>query len=320
MDNLETISLPLDARIWLDMAPVIYDRPGRAAQVLGAEHKTRTVILNAPYAEIDGRPVPVDMIPPNKRQGADIKNYDLSQGKYSVVPTVGKPPQTRLEKGQEFLTQVIAAAPDLMPIIGDLVFEYRDEPGAKQIAERLRKNLPPNLLDDKAGSAEQAQAQVATLTQQNQQMQQQLQQASQYIQTEQAKHESAERMKAQELQTKLKLQEMQDATTIAVAQLNNAVKGLQIQTESQNEQLATGLKMAHEERMLEKDHVHEDLIHHEELAHDVGMAAGGANTMTRTREGGQDHGTETAKEQSQDTSRETRHEQSTEPQADGAGE
>jgi hypothetical protein len=113
---------------------------------------------------------------------------------------------------------------------------------------------------------------------------------------------------------------MKDATTIAVAQLNNAVKGLQIQTESQNEQLATGLKMAHEERMLEKDQAHQDLIHHEEMAHDVGLAAGGANTMTRTREGGQDHGSETAQEQSQDTSKETRHEQASEPQADGAGE
>lgn len=313
MDNLETISLPLDARIWLDMAPVIYDRPGRAAEVLGAENKTRSVILNAPYAEVDGRPVPVDMIPPEKRRGADIKHYDLSKGRYSVVPTVGRPPQTRLEKGQEFLTQVIAAAPDLMPIIGDLVFEYRDEPGAKQIAERLRKNLPPNLLDDGKGSAEAAKAQLANLQMQVQQMGEQLKQASQYIQTDQAKHESAERMKAAEFQNKVQIQQMQDATTIAVAQINAEIKGLQLATEAQNEERATGLKIAHEIREQEKDRFHEVQARHEEMAHDKAMAAAGANTVTRTMEGGQDQQHEQSQEQGHETL-------PPEPQADGAGE
>lgn len=317
MDNLETISLPLDARIWLDMAPVIYDRPGRAAQVLGSEGKARQVILNAPYAEVDGRPVPVDMIPPSKRQGADVKTYDLSKGRYSVVPTIGKPAQTRLEKGQEFLTQVISAAPELMPIIGDLVFDFRDEPGAKQIAERLRRQIQatnPNILDDgKQNDAEKVKAQAAAAMQQVQQLQGELQQAADYIKTEQAKHESAERMKQAEIASKVQIQQMQDATTIAVAQINAAVKGLQIQTESQNEQLATGLKVAHEIREAEKDRFHEVQARHEDMAHEKAMATAGAHTMTRTQEGGQD----TAQEHTQEHGHETL---PPEPQADGAGE
>jgi len=316
MDNLETISLPLDARIWLDMAPVIYDRPGRAAQVLGAEGKSRQVILNAPYVEQDGRAVPVSKVKGPVDQGK-VKTYDLSQGKYSVVPTIGKPAQTRLERGQEFLTQVISAAPELMPIIGDLVFDYRDEPGAKQIAERLRRQIQatnPNILDDgKQNDGEKAKAQAAAAMQQVQMLQGELQKAAEFIKTEQAKHQSDQQIAAMKEQAATEREHMKNATAIAVAQINAATKGYIADTESQNEQLATGLKLVHEQRMQEKDHAHEDLIHHEEMAHDVGMAKASGTTLERTM----DRGSETASEQSKEQGHETI---PPTPQADGAGE
>lgn len=308
MDNLETISLPLDARIWLDMAPVIYDRPGRAAQVLGAENKTRSVILNAPYVEINGRPVPAERVPPG-HQG-QVKHFDLSKGRYSVVPTIGRPPQTRLERGQEFLTQVIAAAPDLMPIIGDIVFEYRDEPGAKQIAERLRKNLPQNLLDDGKDGPEQAQAKLGQAMAQVQQLTQQAGEMAKMIETKQVEQQA--KLQAVEMHEAAETHrlEMKLAGEIAIKQIDARIAGLKLATEAQNEALATGLAVAHEQREAEKDRFHEVQARHEDMAHDKAMATAGAHTITRTQEGGQD----TAQEHTQESGHETS------PQADGGGE
>ena len=53
-----------------------------------------------------------------------------------------------LREGSDEMAQVLQAAPELVKIIGDIYFKFRDFPGHTEIAERLKKMLPPQLHDD----------------------------------------------------------------------------------------------------------------------------------------------------------------------------
>lgn len=308
LENLKAVTLPLDARIVLDMMPVVYDRPGRVTQVLGAEDETRVVMLNAPFIEKDGRPMKAMPGMPGQPQV-----YDLNRGKYAIVPTVGKPPQTRLERGQEFLAEVIKAVPEIMPYIGDLVFKFRTEPGAHEIADRLKRQIQatfPHILEDGKNPAEDAQAENAALKQQMGMLQQQLQQAMQAIETDRVKVEGAI------VQTQIKeeaataRERMKAEIDLQIAQLQARIKGLDTATDKGVKEEA----MVHESIENEKDRQHEREMAQFGAAHDVGMAAASGNSMTMRREGGKEGESERSHEASAGRSR------TAEPQADGAGE
>jgi hypothetical protein len=193
------LAMQYEARVVIDLMPHVYDRPGRIVQVLGAEDDPKMVMLNRPHVQDqDGRPQAVPsqqpggpMMPPPP----NVKHFDLSKGKYTVSVSVGKSFQTRLQEGASEIGQILQAAPALMPIIGPTYFKFRDFPGAKEIADLLKKMREKQYpgLDEEDGqqpSPEQVKAQMEGMSQQMQQMQQQLQMAAQQIQTEQAKQQA----------------------------------------------------------------------------------------------------------------------------------
>lgn len=325
LQNLKDISLPLDARIVLDLMPIIYDRPGRVTQILTGEDEPRAVMLNKPYMlDENGRPIAAA----DPRQKG-VKQHTLSGGKYAIVASVGKSHQTRLEQGQEFLQAVVQAAPELMATIGDLVFKFRDEPGAKEIADRLKRliqSTQPGLIEDD-DSAENAKAQAQALKGQVQQLTQQLQEAAKIIDNEQVKQQANIVI----AQIKAEVEKAGIAKDLQIAEMNNAAKlavervkiGGQIitkQSEMAEEREATGLQIAADFAAAEADRDHQRQMQGEKQAHDVGMAAGGANKFQMSREGGQETGQEQSQEQSQGASKESSREQSTQPQADGSGD
>jgi hypothetical protein len=311
--SLSDTSLPYEALVILDLMPAIYDRKGRVLQILGEEDEVKPVMLNAPHVmdQNTGRP---RQVPPNS-QGS--KTYDLTKGKYRVAVNIGKSYQTRMQEGQEEIGAILQADPSLMPLIGSIYFRYRDSPGSKEIAEilkELREKQYPGLGQnkDQGPTPEQMQAQMQGLQQQHQQTVQQLQSAVQQIQTDQAKQQ-AQMFKAQlDAQTALHKAEMDNAARIEVARIGAAKEALNQQAAAMEERLATGLQIQHEADQAAQDRAHEvgmaamDQAHQRQTqqfgaAHDVGMAAGGGQSMTMSREGGQDQGSETSQEQSSET-------------------
>ena len=214
--------------------------------------------------------------------------------------------------------QILQASPELMPLIGPTYFQFQDFPGSKELGEILKKvrdQQYPLLAQGEDGkpTPEQLQAQLSAMQAQGQQMQQVLQQAMQQIQTKQVEQDGkfkiAEMQAATDLRLKnldLQLQAMKDATVITGHQIDAETKGLQMQTEAQNEAQALAL-----------DHAHENEQAKQQRAHEVAMAAAGGNTMNQTVEQGQDGEQENAQEQNQGMSQETGQEQST-PPATGA--
>lgn len=288
----------------------VYDAPGRVATVLGGEpEKARKVMFNRPFV-VDpqtGRPRAAGQ----NEKGA--KNYDLRSGaRYGVSIDIGTSFKTRLQQGDESLTRMVEADPTLLTVIGDLLFTFKDIPGAKQISERLlllAQAQHPELFK-KDDSPEQAAAKAKALEQQVTVLTQQLQEAVQYVKTDQAKHEAQiqiERFKAEaqvqieqaKIAGQLELQGVKNAGAMAVEELRAQVKGLTVTTETRHEAAALTEEQEHETAQNALDRDHERRMQMVDKAHDVGMAAGSGTEVTRTHEGGQEQDQEREDETSQ---------------------
>lgn len=246
--------------------PIYGRRPGRLLQMMTGKHESTGVLVGQPFVrDAKQKPQPFD---PQQHQGQEPKTYQLTEdAEFNIAIRVSKDYDTRRQEEASTIGELIGNDPQLMTWFGDLYFENQDGPGHKDMAERAKLMLAPPIqqkLASKDGSQQIPPAVQAQLTQ----LQQQLQQATQFIQTKQAEQQGAiEQAKvkaAADLQSAaldrdkdIRLQQMKNAATIAVARITAAKEAFQQEAESQEERLATGLDQAHEVGMTVMDHAHE---------------------------------------------------------------
>jgi len=175
-----------EARVVIDLLRILFDRPGRIAQVLGQDNKRSLVMVNQPFT----------MDPRTKRpvaapQGAPkAKHYQIAKGKYGYVVEVGKSYQSRMQQGSDAFGQLLSGNPELIAILGDLWMQFQDFPGHTEAAKRLKAMLPPPIkaLDADEGQADPAEA-LAAAQQQIAQMEQALQELQQAVETDRVKQQ-----------------------------------------------------------------------------------------------------------------------------------
>lgn len=153
-------------RILLDLLPHAFPDEGRIARIIGEDDTEDQVRLNQPY-----------------EQNGVQKLFDVRVGKYDVRMEAGPSFATRRQEAAASMADLVQRAPQLMSVAGDLLVKNFDWPGADELAARLKKTLPPQLLDEEAGDPEQQAAQMAA---QVQQQQQQLEQLNAYAQQAEA--------------------------------------------------------------------------------------------------------------------------------------
>lgn len=78
----------------------------------------------------------------------DPNSIDLSVGKFDVALATGTSYTTRRVEAAQAMMEAIQVWPDLMGIAGDLVAKAQDWPGADKLAERLKKTIPPQFLEE----------------------------------------------------------------------------------------------------------------------------------------------------------------------------
>ena len=145
-DNLVR-SITQVGRILISAIPEVYDTP-RIVQVIGKEETSDMVGINGAFVE-----------------GQD-RMYDLSQGSYGVKVTTGSSFSTMRQEAAEAYQQIVAAQPQLMGVMGDLLFKYMDFPGAQAISERFKRTMDINIIE------EEQDPQVMAMQMQNQELQQ----------------------------------------------------------------------------------------------------------------------------------------------------
>ncbi len=85
------------------------------------------------------------------KNGRNARYNDLTAGRYDVVVTTGPSYSTQRQEAAQSLERLVAAYPEIMRIAGDLVYKFQDFLGAEEIAERIGKTMPPNLVPPKEG-------------------------------------------------------------------------------------------------------------------------------------------------------------------------
>jgi hypothetical protein len=159
LDNFNA-SLIQTGRIINDLIPKIYDGE-RAIRLPHEEHEEpKFAKVNQVQLAADGTPL--------------VKN-DLSQGRFDVRVKIGPSFATRRMEAVDSLMKFIQAFPQAAAVSGDLIINLLDIPKAEELAERLKRMIPPQVLgEDKEMTPEQQQA--AQAAQQQQAQQQQMQQ------------------------------------------------------------------------------------------------------------------------------------------------
>jgi hypothetical protein len=152
------------------------------------------------------------------------KVYDIGIGRYDVAVSVGPSYQWKRQEAVASQMALVQAFPQVFTIIGDQIVRNMDWPGAKEIADRLKKTLPPNLQDEGDQSPEgqlaNAQQQLQQLGQQHQLLTQQLQKATEIINTKQVENQAKVQIAKMQEDSKQAIVKMQEATKLAVAQVN----------------------------------------------------------------------------------------------------
>ena len=141
-------------RVILSMIPKVYDT-ARLLRIMGKDDAEKMVPVNGVQVTQDG-PQAVN---------------DLTTGKYDVRVSVGPNYSTRRQEVANAMTEVARSYPALWQMAGDLIVGNMDWPGADQIADRLKKALPPGLRDQDDLSPEEQQAAQQAMQQQQQQAQ-----------------------------------------------------------------------------------------------------------------------------------------------------
>jgi hypothetical protein len=150
------IAIRYTGKILIELIPKIYDTR-RVLKIMGEDGIESQVIID-PNAR-------AEFMAEQESENGKIKIiFNPTFAKYSVVSDVGPAYATRRQEAFNAFTQIMAQQPDLMKVAGDLMFRAADFPMADELAERLKRMVPPAVLG-KGLSPE-----VQQLMQENQQL------------------------------------------------------------------------------------------------------------------------------------------------------
>jgi len=184
-DNL-TKGVQRTWEILIDLIPNIYDAE-RTIRVLGQDGAERFARINAQQVG------PMGAVVTDPITGKPVLLNDITSGRYDVTVTSGPSFSTQRQEAAETYTALAQANPNLFPLIGDLIFKATDLPYAEQIADRMKRMLPPPLQDQPGQDgkplppeAQQAMQQAAMAMQQVQQATDELQQHAAVLEDQKA--------------------------------------------------------------------------------------------------------------------------------------
>lgn len=194
LDNLG-ISISHAGRIINSWMPDVYDTE-RVEEILGEDGEPSTINLGGTDDNGD--------------------SVELGSGEFDVVVSMGPNNLTKRQEAAESMMAFMQAVPNVVPLIYDLLVKNMDWPGAQDIADRLRKTIPPEILEEAGGEQKMAQT-IQQLTQQNQQYEQVLPALQQQLQTAMKELQDQDN----EIAKDLEIQSLRSATDIQVAQIKS---------------------------------------------------------------------------------------------------
>ena len=208
-DNLSR-SIRHTGRILIDLIPFYYDA-AHIQRIIKPDGSVDHVIMH------NGQPDEAQALMTEKIK----KVYDVGVGQYDVTVSVGPSYQTKRQESVAAELALLQSVPEIAPSILDLVVGNMDWPQAKEMAKRLKKQLPPNLLDDANDDPEQQvmvlQAKLQALSQQHDLLTQVVQKQNDIINNKQVEQQGKADIERMKIEAQLTIAEItaktQEATT-----------------------------------------------------------------------------------------------------------
>jgi hypothetical protein len=139
-------------RILLDLIPKIYDTP-RLVKIMGYDNSESTVRVDPTAQDAHQHVDPTNGAPLNSAQAQAMRSdpdqpnpaiiFNPSVGEYDVEADVGPAYGTQREEAANAFATIMQQNPDAFAIVGDFWAQNSDFPGADELADRLKRGLPP---------------------------------------------------------------------------------------------------------------------------------------------------------------------------------
>jgi hypothetical protein len=213
-------------RIIIDLIPKIYDTK-RVIRILGPDEEPETVQFN-PYQQN-----PVEEVK-DPQTAAVQKIYNPTIGKYDVAVTVGVSYATKRQEAAESMLAITQAYPQLMQLAGDMMVKNMDWPGSDELADRLKRTIPPQILgegdDQLPPQVEQLMNQASQTIEQQQQQISMLSSALQDKQAEQANKDVETIIKGKDSETRAYEAETKRAKEVMPAMTPEQIQAMIVET------------------------------------------------------------------------------------------
>ena len=172
------------ARCLVWMIPRYYDTE-RAVRIIGEDEEVSHVQVNRPMSRQEVQQQKQEAAqqaqqqPDAKAKAIQTVEHDLTVGTYDITVASGPSYTTQRQETADALIQFGQSWPQLFASAGDLIVKNFDWHGADQIAERLKRTLPPGIAqdDDDEPVPAKAMAQIQELSQAKDQLSHALEQA-----------------------------------------------------------------------------------------------------------------------------------------------
>lgn len=191
IDNLN-YSKKHSGRIMLELCDVVYDAP-RTVRILGENNEEEIVRINEQFNDKNGQP----------------KVYDFSSGKYDLTVDTGPSFATKRQETTASMVDLARVYPKILEVAGDLFVGNMDWNESKEIAERLKKTIPPDLVATNKPQQQippQLQAQLQQQNQMIEQLTQKLNIASENEKSKIPELQSKERIEYEKIQSNERIQ------------------------------------------------------------------------------------------------------------------
>ncbi len=157
----------------IDAIPIVYPEPGRILRMIGEDETVKAIRIN-PSADMNQNGIP----DADEQEIEGIYRFDV--GTYDVRIATGPGYASKRQETAENLIQLAGVVPKLGEVIPDLIVQTQSFDKADEAARRLKKTLPPELLDDDDQGERDPETQVVQLQGQLRQVMQEAQQLNAY--------------------------------------------------------------------------------------------------------------------------------------------
>lgn len=216
VDNLSK-SIRHVGRILVDLIQNVYDTE-RVIRTLGEDGSEEIVKINGLF-----------------EKNGEMKAYNLGVGKYDVTVSSGPSFETKRQEAVASMLELSRTVPQFGQVAPDLMVKAMDFPYAQEIAERMKKILPPGIADskDQKEIPPELQAQLGQMDQMIGQLTEALNKAQDAKEMKREEYDHKERMLAMELETRSAIELAKLQSLEAVELLNQQIRELDARTKQQ---------------------------------------------------------------------------------------